>query len=606
MQAFRFRLGPLLVCSPLGLAHAAPPALLPDPIIVTATRTPQKVADLLADVRVIDAEDIAEAGTQTLTELLQAKGGVEISANGGPGQVSGVFIRGTNTNHVVVLIDGVRINSATTGTNAFENIPLEQIERIEILRGPASSLYGADAIGGVIQIFTKRGGHRTEVSAGAGTWRTERYSIGMSRDFDTTHLALQAAYHATQAFSATNERAGFSFNPDDDPYRNKNLSVAVSHEWATEQEITGRALVSEGATHFDAGLGSDDVNRQRLSTYALESRNKVFNNWQSTLRVARGTDASTISGANPGAFRTDQDQAGWQNDIAAAGGQIVAGLEYRREAVVSDTAYDKTSRIIRSEFAGYSASVAAHLLQASVRHDDDSQFGDHNTGNLAYGYRVTPAWRLSAAAGNAFKAPSFNDLYFPLSFGFKGNPDLKPERATSYEGAIRYDAGDRHGGSTFYYTRIRDLIAIDPSFSTVINVNEARIRGATLFYALDREGYRVRAEITREDATDAATHNQLVRRAKTFGTLSATGTWGAWRFGGELVGSGPRFDSVANTAASRMAGYALLYLHGSYALTAEVTVSAQWNNALDKDYDLAQGFNTPRSNVFLWLTYALK
>src|ERR1700694_2991021 len=248
MQAFRFRLGPLLVCSPLGLAHAAPPALLPDPIIVTATRTPQKVADLLADVRVIDAEDIAEAGTQTLTELLQAKGGVEISANGGPGQVSGVFIRGTNTNHVVVLIDGVRINSATTGTNALENIPLEQIERIEILRGPASSLYGADAIGGVIQVFTRKGGDAFAANGGAGygSYATSSVFGGVSGSGadGAWRYALQVGHRQSDGFNAIFNARNFSYNPDRDGYRNDNVSGSLAFRFAPEQEISAQACCS--------------------------------------------------------------------------------------------------------------------------------------------------------------------------------------------------------------------------------------------------------------------------------------------------------------------------------------------------------------------------
>ena len=297
-----------------------------DPIVIIATRTPQPISALLSDVRVIDAVDIAAAGNETLTELLRSRGGLEISANGGPGQVSGVFIRGTNSNHVVVMIDGVRVNSATAGTTAFENIPLDQIDHIEILRGPASSLYGADAIGGVIQIFTKRSADRSSFTAGAGSWRSERYTAQLARDLGATRVSLQAGYQDTQAFSATNEKAGFSFNPDDDPYRAKNVGFDVTRRWATGQEIAAYALLSEATTHFDAGATGDDVNRQRLSTYALQSRNSISAIWQSTLRVARGTDDLATRGTFPSAFRTDQDQATWQNDIAAAGGQIAAGL----------------------------------------------------------------------------------------------------------------------------------------------------------------------------------------------------------------------------------------------------------------------------------------
>jgi vitamin B12 transporter len=593
-------LGALFAIALQSLSAAQPVRM--DPVVVTATRIPQPVSSLLSDVRIIDSTDIANAGTQSLIELLQAQGGVEIATNGGPGQVSGVFMRGTNANHVVVLIDGVRVNSATSGTTAFENIPLNQIERIEIVRGPVSSLYGADAIGGVIQIFTRQGGNRTSLFAGLGTWNTQHYSAGFAREFGATRLSIQAGYEDTQAFSATNDRNAFSFNPDNDPYRNKNLGANLSHTWAPDQELALRALVSEGAAHFDSGPGSDDVNHQRLATYALESRNKLFADWSSTLRLARGTDDIQTLGSFPGGFRTDQNQVSWQNNIAAGGGQIALGLEYRRENVDSSTDYSLTSRTIRSVFAGYSGVFGANLLQASARRDDNSQFGARNTGNLAYGYRITPDWRVSASAGTAFKAPSFNDLYYVSPY-FSGNPELKPERATSRELAANYDNGRERAGLTLYQSQIRDLIAVDPTFSTVINVNEAKIRGGNLHIGADVADYRLKAEVTREEATDAATGNLLPRRAKTFGTLSMARTVGALRFGAEIVASGERFDTVSNSASSRLAGYALLNVRASYAFSTDYAVSVRWNNVLDKEYELARGYNTPGSNVFVSLEY---
>ena len=573
-----------------------------DPVVVTATRIAQPASSLLSDIRIIDSTDLANAGSQSLLDVLRTQGGVEVATNGGPGQVSAIFIRGTNANHVVVLIDGVRLNSATTGTNAFENIPLNQIERIEILRGPASSLYGADAIGGVIQIFTRREGNRATLAAGLGTWTTQRYSGSFAREFGATRLSIDAGYEDTRAFSATNERSAFSFNPDTDPYRNRNVGVNLGHRWAPGHELSLRALASEGTAHFDAGLGSDDINRQRLATYALESRDQLLTGWTSIVRLARGSDDITTRGGFPGEFRTDQDQLTWQNDIAIGGGQIAAGLEYRREHVESTTDFSLAQRSIRAAYAGYSGTFGAHLLQASARRDDNSQFGARNTGNLAYGYRITPAWRISAAAGTAFKVPSFNDLYFVSPF-FSGNPDLRPERATSRELALRYVAGATHAGLTVFRNDVRDLIAVDPTFSTVVNVSAARIRGGTLELAADIGGYRLKAEATHQQATDAATGKWLPRRARNFGTLSLNGNTGALRFGAELVASGERFDTVANSPASRLAGYALVNLRATYALSAAYAVSVRWNNVLDRKYELVRGYNTPASNVFVGLEY---
>jgi vitamin B12 transporter len=595
----------LLVSSTLPLASLAAEPQTLQPVVVTATRLPQPIDTVLADLRVIDADTIANAGPMTLTELLQTRGGVEISATGGPGQVSSIFLRGSNASHVVLLIDGVRVNSATAGTNAFENLPLAQIERIEILRGVGSSLYGADAIGGVIQVFTKQAGaDRAEVSIGAGRWGTREASVGLGRKLGAMRLSLQAGWRESDSFSATNENASFSFEPDRDGYRNSNLGLNLDHDWAEGQSLGLHVMTSRGATHFDAGPGSDDVNRQRLSSTALESRNRLSADWRSLLRLARGADHIRTDGGFPGFVDTDQDQATWQNDVNALGGQWAAGLDWRREKVSSDTAYTVLTRTFRAVFVGYTARFDAHLIEASARHDDDSQFGGHATGKFAYGYRLTPQWRASASLGTAFKAPSFNDLYYPSAFGFSGNPDLKPERARSAELALRHDGGALQGGLVLFRSSVRDLIAVDPTFTTVINVNRARLRGATLDASFSEGMWTARGEFTHQQAEDADTGTRLVRRARQFGSASLSATTGAWRAGVEWVLSGERFGTAANTEASRMGGYSLVNLNASWFVTPSWSLSARLNNAADKRYELVQGYNTPGRNLFVSLAYS--
>jgi vitamin B12 transporter len=585
--------------------HATESAQLPG-VVVTATRSPQSLSNTLSDMRVVDADTIRDAGISTLTELLRIHGGVEITSNGGPGQVSGVFIRGANANHVVLLIDGVRINSATAGLNAWENIPLAQIERIEIVRGAASSLYGADAIGGVVQIFT-HGGTRAQARIGVGSWRTREASAGLGREFGATKIAVQAGYGESDAFSATNEGNAFSFNGDTDPYRNKNLAASIEHEWLSGHSVIGRVLRSDGTTSFDCGAGNDDVNQQTLATYSLESRDRFRTEWLSTLRVARGTDDSVSSGGTcAGRYRTDQDQLTWQNDITALGGQLVVGSELRREQIRSDTAYIQDSRRTAAAFAGYTAALDAHLMQGALRLNHDSQFGAHTTGNLAYGYRVAPLWRISAGVGSAFKAPSFNDLYYPLSFGFSGNPNLKPERSRMAEVAANFDAGSTQAALVLFDNRTRDLIVIDPTFSTVVNVNQARVRGATLNAAAVQASWIGRAEFTLQDATDEQTGNRLPRRARQYGSASVSVRPGPWRMGLEWAAQGERFDVASNSAASRMAGYAVFNLYGAYVINPELSVLARLNNAGDRHYELAQGYNTPGRNAFVALEYAAR
>ncbi len=523
-------------------AHAAeppPPSPVPlAPVFVTATRTPLAVDAVLSDIVTIDAATIRRAGGATLADLLQAHGGAEVASNGGPGQTAGIFLRGSNANHVVLLVDGVRVNSASAGTNAFENIPLAQIERIEIRRGPSSSLYGADAVGGVIQVFTREGPLRSEARIGAGSWRSYEASAGLGRVLGAgTQVSLQLGVQGTRGFSATNAGNVFSFDPDRDGTHNRSLGLGLRHEFAAGHTLIARALHSRSTTEFDSGLDysvdpagahSDDRNRQRLSALSIESRNRIAANWTSSLRLARGSDDSRITGLYPSVFRTDQDQATWQNDFSdTLGGRLALGAEWRRERVASDTAFAVDRRSLRSVFASHAAEFGPHLLQASARRDVNSQFGGRNTGNLAYGLRLGPAWRLSAAAGTAFKAPSFNDLYYVSPF-FSGNPNLRPERSRSAEAAARYDDGTLRAGLTVFQSRIADLIAVDSTFTTVDNVNRARIRGRTLDAAYRSGPWEARAEWTHQDAVNAETGTQLVRRARDHGTAGMAFTAGRW------------------------------------------------------------------------------
>ena len=566
-------------------------------VVVTAARAPQNPDQLIADVVVIDAEQIARAGPIGLAELLQRHAGAELSATGGPGQVSGVFLRGTNTNHVVLLIDGVRVNSATTGTNALEHVPLQQIERIEVLRGPASSLYGADAIGGVIQIFT-RTVDGVSAKASVGSDRLREVNAGIGRVLGDTSWSLSVGSLDVRAFSATNDRHPFSFNPDDDPYRNANVNARVQQQWAEGHRITLRGLATRAATHFDAGLGSDDINRQRVSSLALESDDRFSDSWRSSVRVARGSDHSHTEGTFPSTFDTDQDQLTWQNDLKFGSVDVLAGAEWRREEVTSDTAYTQTVRRIASLFGGARWGVDALQLEGSLRTDRNSQFGTHTTGRVGAGYAFTPQWRITAAAGTAFHAPSFNDLYFPLSFGFAGNPNLKPERSRGVDAALRF----REGGTTFsvgaFHNRIVDLIAVDPTFSTVINVNRARIRGTTLAGGHQAGLWRADFEWTHQDPRDADTGLLLVRRARNHGRVGAAVDIGPVRAGADFHASDARFDSAANDPATRMGGYGVLVLHAHYAFSPELGIGARILNATDKHYEIAQGYNTaPRQYV---------
>ena len=598
---------------PLLVSAAGPTDSLPalPATVVTASRLLQPLDSTTADVQVIDESTIRGAGATSLTELLGLHAGIDIAVAGGPGQTSSVFLRGTNSNHVLVLIDGIRVGSATSGTTALEAIPLEQIERIEVLRGPGSGLYGADAIGGVIQIFTRRR-ERSEGVVGAGRWQTKVASAGLGRQSGATRIDLQAGYTESDGFSATRPGIGFLYNPDDDGHRMANLGVTLEREWAPQQTLSGRALVTDSSTHFDSGAASDDVNRRRLSAFALESRNRISPAWTSLLRLARGTDDTRIDGAFASRFRTDQDQLTWQNDLAIAAGQLAAGVEGRHERVSSDTAYTRTQRDVVSAFGTYAGTHDAQTIEAALRVDDDSQFGSHWSGRLGYGWRADSQWRFSASVGTAFKAPTFADLYYPFTdfgggFTYAGNPDLGPERAHSIEAAARYTRGSLSAGATVFAQEIRDLIALSTDGSTVVNVDRARIRGATFDASHAAGAWKLAAQWTHLYAIDASTHEPLPRRARNRASANLGWVSGPWRAGAQWVASGPREDTDFNTLSRvRLGGFGLVNLHAARQLSTELTLSVRLSNAGDKRYELINGYNTPRRNLFVALEYAAR
>jgi vitamin B12 transporter len=575
-----------------------------DAVVVTATRTPQRASRLTSDVTVISREAIEQAGQSSLVQVLQSQPGLQVTSNGGLGSAASVFLRGTNSDHVLVLLDGLRMGSATLGTTAFQNIPPGQIERIEILRGPASALYGADAIGGVIQIFTRapEGAPRPRGSAGYGSYRTGEYSAGYGGTVEDTSFNVNAGHLASRSFSATRP-ASTSFNPDRDPYRNTSLSARLAHRLSVNHELGATFFGSEGRTHFDAFPAAfDHFLDQTLAAWGLYSRNRFTPAWTSTLRIGRGLDDTTaVSGATPSVFKTEQGQATWQNDVRTPLGELLLAAEYLNQKVTSTTNYPVKERTIRSLAAGYTGHYGAHTLQANLREDDNSQFGDRTTGSLGYGYAIAPGWRLSAGYGTAFKAPSFNQLYFP---GF-GNPNLRPESARNGEAALRYDGRAHSAGLVAYRNRVRDLIVNVSVPGTGLvrpaNVNRAEIKGVTLTYGYSADGWSVRANADFLDPRDEASGRLLPRRAKRHGALALARESGPWSAGVELFASGYRYDDTANTR--RLGGYALANLFAAYRLTPSWSLLARVNNVFDKEYELVRTFATPRRNAFVALRY---
>ena len=592
---------PLLAAAASALAQT--PERIPG-VVVTAARAPQSVEALIADVTVIDADEISRSGVQSLSELLQRQPGIEVIRNGGPGATSGAFIRGANRTQTLLLIDGLRVASSSVGAPSLEAVPLSAIERIEILRGPASSLYGADAIGGVIQVFTRsgRGGFAGRIDAGYGTYDTRALSGGVSGSLGALSFALDAGRRKSDGFDATTPDAAFIHDPDRDGYESDDLSASATLAIAPGHELFARVLRTRLDAQFDAGGGFDDRTRTTLQSWQLGSRNRLHDRWTSRLVAGETSDDSVSSSAfGDSAFRTRQRQYVWQNDFDIGGaGKLGIGVERREERLAENAGFAVTARNTNAVVGVWQWMGDGHAVQANLRHDRSNQYGGETTGALAWGWRFAPAWRVSASYGTAFKAPSFNDLYFP---GFS-NPDLEPEKARNVEAGLHWSgrAGEARidARAVGWRNEVDGLIVFlcDASFACAPqNVDSATLTGVTLSADARWRDTSVRISIDLQNPEDDTTGRLLPRRAKQHGALVVTQAWGPVRLGVELVASSHRFDDAENQR--RLAGYALVNLTAEWSVGRGVTLFARGDNVTDRDYALAYGFATGGAQVFV-------
>jgi vitamin B12 transporter len=583
-------------------------AFVLDPIVVTASRTPQSITELLADMTVIERDEIARAGVDSLVELLQRQPGVEIIQNGGPGATSGVFLRGANSNQTLVLIDGVRVASASVGATALEAIPLEQIERIEILRGPASSLYGSDAIGGVIQIFTRRGGDKTTLTGGAGygTYNTRALEGGVSGKTGPLRFNVHAGFQDSAGFNAIVNPANFSYDPDRDGYKTESVTASGALEIADGHELSASYFRNRLNNQYDGGDMFDDRTITTLETGSVVLSDRLSARWTSRISASLGIDDSVSkTGFGDFPFRTNQRQYAWQNGITIDPGLLTFALERREERVTTDDDFAVTSRNTNSATAIYEWRANPHALQANVRYDDSTQYGGKTTGAIAYGYRISSEWRLTAGAGTAFKAPSFNDLYFP---GFS-NPNLEPETSRNVEIGAHWTRAFRVGDDAInveahaigWRNRVHDLIVFgcDANFNCVPNnVDNATLTGVTLRGDVRwTAATTLSGSIDLQSPTNDANGNLLPRRARRHGAVAWSQQAGPLRIGVELVASSPRYDDPDNMRP--LAGYGIVNLTAEWPIAANWTIYARGDNVFDRNYELAADYSTGGARYFI-------
>jgi vitamin B12 transporter len=597
----------LFVATPL--AQASTDSL--DEVVVTATRTPQSLDKTIADTTVIKEQEIRDSGAPDVATLLRTLAGVEVVQTGGLGAQSSTFMRGTNSNQVLVLIDGVRVNSATTGSTALEHIMLDSIERIEVVRGNVSSLYGSEAIGGVIQLFTKHGSGAPALnaSAGVGSHGTQRLAAGFSGAVNDTSFSVNAGRVKTDGVSAINPQLAPGANLNNNGYDNNTLNAQVKHALNAEHLLSASLFSTRGNISFDNpfNLAVTDVNNtvENMDKISLASDDQLSEMWHSQVRLAQGVDDSHtyLNGAPDYRYRTQSNQLAWQNNIKIADGQQMSlAAEHLGQAVTSDTLYTQTTRNVNSLLGGYTGGYGVQQVQFNLRQDRYSDFGTANTGLLGYGLSFADNWRATASVSNAFKAPTFNDMYMPAVWG--GNPNLRPERSQNREIGLHYVADGQRVDAVYFDNRVHDLIVYQ--FPLTVNVNQARIDGTELCYAGDFGNSHLKANATFQNPRDAVTGQALLHRAKEFVNVAVIRDLAAWNLGAEVRFSGARQDANYNTFPATpvtLPGYSLLNLTSRYNIDKHLSLTARVDNLFNRDYSEAYSYNTLGRTVFVGLSY---
>ena len=596
--------------------HSELPQVELDKIVVTATRTPTKTSNVIAQTRVINQEDLQRYQGQSALEVLKHQPGMSHYTNGGPGTTSNFYMRGYGSNQILVLIDGIRYSSISAGGATLSLLPADQIDRIEILYGASgSSIYGSDAMGGVIQVFTKGANvDRTNFSVTVGAGSHDEYLYGASAQFANesgTTLSISASHNETNGFNATlpdpsNEYA--PYNKDEDGFESDNVSLALTQRVNEQWLVGASALYSKSTTDFDNGAAENTYSDQENGAA------QAFVDWRympgSSVKLQYGhsidkSDNPTYSSV----YDTKQDQISLVGQHKLPVGQGIYGLEYLNQSI-DTTQYDVDDRDVTSAFLGYVLANNQLDAQANLRFDDDSQYGNETTYNLGGAYHINPNLRAGINYAKGFRAPTFNDLYYPGS----GNPNLKPETSDNYEAFIEYDNDMQSTRLTGYHNKVEDLIGYvanptpeDQWAGSSENVDEAKIKGLSLTSDWVVNNYLFGGSYDYQQAKNnsGSTNdgNFLSIRPEHKGLVYLGYRLPSVDIRAEYQYVGDYYSGVANTDLQFVDDYGLFNISGNYKLTGNLSMTARLNNITNEQYTTIPGYTTDGTNFFTSLTY---
>lgn len=589
-----------------------------DTVVTTATRTPQRLAEVLADLTVITRADIERQAASSVADLLRNSGCGEMVRNGGAASNTSLFLRGADTRHTLVLVDGVRMDSQSTSGASWQGIPVAQIERVEVLKGPASAIYGSDAIGGVVQIFTRKGGGAVsaDLGLGLGTQGTQKADGGLFGSSGILDFAFTGAIEESDGFNSTLDVPGsFSYVPDRDGWRKYQATARVGAQLSTAHRAELIVVRNHINGQYDASKSRplvDDRTLQDTDAQRLAWTAQWTPALQTQLSVGQSRDRYETT-PSPYVTLTHVRNLALTGSYLVAPGQQVNFQAERIEDELENSGLVTAGvgkRHRNAAGAGYLFNAGPWSLQVHGRHDSDSEFGSVSTGTLLAGYAITPGLRIVGSVGNAFRAPTIyqqGSVYGP-DLAKAGVQPLQAERGHNLEFGLKYGSGDSEISATAYRNRVDNLIIFGAAgscrsaFGCYQNVAEAKLQGLSLAGSTQLVGVNLRATVDFQKPTDASTGLLLARRAKRLATLNADTTLGDWVLGGGVQASGHRFDNAANTR--RLGGYGLVNLNAQYKFSRTLKLQLNLDNAFDRETSTAYGYASAPRTVLLSLRWS--
>lgn len=576
----------------------------------------QKNQDTLAAVTVIDRTEIESKNFNSLQDLLRTVPSVSYTNNGGQGKTTGISIRGTNSNAVLVLVDGQKVGSATLGQTAFEHLPISQIERVEIVRGPRSSLYGSEAIGGVIKIYTRKGstqGLKPFANFTYGSHETYEANVGFNARSENSWATLSVAGLKTQGINASTLNE--SEDLDRDGYENASASLRAGHTFNDRLDVSMNVLHVVGNNDFDNqddwgyGAYTDTPNvhsKIEQAVYGTNLKYKANDRWTTELKLGVSQDKQHTYDAYPAEINTQRDTLSWLNTIQLSPKHnLVSGFDYQVDKVTGSTRYDEDTRYNLGYFAQYLGSIGKFDLQGALRIDDNQQFGNQTTGNTTLGYHLTDQVLAYATYGTAFRAPTFNDLYYPYS----GNPNLNPEKSENYEIGFKGQHTYLNWELNAFDNKVENLIswAEDASGNWLpSNVQQARIRGIELVLGQSLDHFVWNFNYTYQDPENCSRgeeRNQLIYKPKQLLNLSADYSMQNWTVGGSFHAEDSR---RTGDYTPDLSGYVLFDTRVTYRVTPEFSIQGKLANAFDVKNITNTGYHQDGRTAWVTLRYAMK